>query len=183
MTIPLSECKHGYLYRISSRNLAFGVFDSTKQGFVGIREKFGHRYLFTEFHYDTGAPFGTVRPKELLEICPIVDLAEWHSEERDGTKWAVTNQPLFDWLNEQEGRRIGYYCRIRLIKEEEGYSAIVLNLPGAASCGDTDEEAINNVREAITGCIESYRESNVPIPWKWQNAPEGKDIVITVKVP
>jgi hypothetical protein len=106
-TIPLTECKHGYLYRISSRNLAFGVFNENSQGFVGIREKFGNRYLFTEFHWDTGAPFGTVHPKELLEECPITDLASSHTEERDGTKWAITNQPLFDWLQEKEAQ---YRC-------------------------------------------------------------------------
>lgn len=57
--VPLPECVAGRLYKIMSRNLVLGVFDG-KTGFIGIREKFGHEYLFTEFHWDTGPPFGTV---------------------------------------------------------------------------------------------------------------------------
>ncbi len=68
--IPLADCKHGHLYRISSRNLSFGVFDSESQGFIGIRGKFHDRFLFTEYHWDTGPPFGTVRPQEELVRVP-----------------------------------------------------------------------------------------------------------------
>jgi hypothetical protein len=59
--IPIDRCVKGGIYRISSRNLRFGVYDG-KGGFIGVREKFGDRYLFTEFHYDQGAPHGTVTP-------------------------------------------------------------------------------------------------------------------------
>jgi hypothetical protein len=68
--IPLTECKIGYLYRIHSRNLELGVFDGAV-GFIGIRTKFESRYLFTENHWDSGAPFGTVKPFE--EICKLPD--------------------------------------------------------------------------------------------------------------
>jgi hypothetical protein len=74
--ISLEDCKHGYTYRISSRNLIYGVFNKPVNGFVGIREKMGSEYLFTEFHYDTGAPFGTVNPLEELEECPVRNLSE-----------------------------------------------------------------------------------------------------------
>ena len=74
--IPMSECKHGWLYKIDSRNLILGVYNETQQGFVGIREKFGNEYLFTEYHWDTGAPFGTVCPQEALEQCPLSDIRE-----------------------------------------------------------------------------------------------------------
>lgn len=57
--VPLPECVPRRLYKLSSRNLRLGVFDG-KTGFIGIREKFGHHYLFTEYHWDTGAPYGTV---------------------------------------------------------------------------------------------------------------------------
>jgi len=68
--IPMKECEHGYLYRIASRNLSFGVYDESVQGFIGIRYKFGDRYLFTEYHWDTGEPFGTVCPINKIEPCP-----------------------------------------------------------------------------------------------------------------
>jgi predicted RNase H-like HicB family nuclease len=60
-----------------------------------------------------------------------------------------------------------YRCHVCLVREEDGsFSAIVLNLPGAGSCGDTEEEALQNVREAIHGLIESYSEAGQEIPWK-----------------
>jgi hypothetical protein len=70
-TIPLSACRNGWVYRLHSRNLTFGVFVQANSGFIGIREKFRHKYLFTEYHWDTGAPFGTVRPKEELDPAPV----------------------------------------------------------------------------------------------------------------
>ena len=66
--IPLSECKKGYLYRLRSRNLVSGVYDG-KEGFIGIREKFRHTYLFTEYHWEQGAPYGTAIPTE--ELCKV----------------------------------------------------------------------------------------------------------------
>jgi predicted RNase H-like HicB family nuclease len=63
--------------------------------------------------------------------------------------------------------RTAYRCHVGLIREEDGsFSAIVLNLPGAGSCGETEQEALENVREAILGVIESYLASGEEIPWK-----------------
>ena len=67
----------------------------------------------------------------------------------------------------------GYRFHILLLPEEDRtWSAIVLNLPGTGSCGDTEEEALKNVEEAIRGSLESYGEG--PIPWKVNS--ELKDI-------
>ena len=96
--IPLSECKHGYLYKIVCRKLSIGVFNEKTNGFVGIREKFGDEYLFTEYHWDTGAPFGTVQPSRLIEQCPVEDLSESHLVENT---WQ-DNKPLFDYLKKKE---------------------------------------------------------------------------------
>ena len=68
--IPLTECEHGYLYRIASRNLSYGVYNAKDKGFIGIRTKFHDRYLFTELHWDCGEPYGTVKPKAVLEKVP-----------------------------------------------------------------------------------------------------------------
>jgi predicted RNase H-like HicB family nuclease len=60
-----------------------------------------------------------------------------------------------------------YRCHICLVPEDDGqFSAIVLNLPGAASCGATESEALENVQESIRGLIEVYKEHDDPIPWK-----------------
>ena len=63
--IPISECRAGRLYRLTSRNLKIGVCNVTEENghvvcaFTGIREKFGDRYLDTEYHRDMGPPHGT----------------------------------------------------------------------------------------------------------------------------
>jgi predicted RNase H-like HicB family nuclease len=59
-----------------------------------------------------------------------------------------------------------YSCHICLVPEEGQVSAIVLNLPGAASCGATEAEALANVEESIRGLIELYEERGEPIPWR-----------------
>ena len=60
-----------------------------------------------------------------------------------------------------------YRCHVSLVPEEDGqFSAIVLNLPGAASCGASESEALANVEESIRGLIEVYNEHGDPIPWK-----------------
>lgn len=74
--IALADCKHGYTYHITSRNLVVGVFNAETRGFIGIREKFGSEFLFTEFHFDTGAPYGTASPYEEIGKCPVADLRE-----------------------------------------------------------------------------------------------------------
>ena len=55
---------------------------------------------------------------------------------------------------------------VELIPEQDGsFSAIVLNLPGVGSCGDTEAEAIENVKEALIGVMEEYTESGDDVPW------------------
>lgn len=126
--IPKDQCKHGYTYRIHSRNLSCGVYDSKTGGFAGIREKFGSFYLFTEFHRDNGPPYGTVAPIKEIEKCPVADIrdhldtlcsncqkrCEWkktdpekhtgvwyHLEEgdcKDVRPYGPQNEPLYEYL-------------------------------------------------------------------------------------
>lgn len=70
--IGLEDCKDRHLYRIRSRSIGFyGVYLAEHKGFIGVRHKFGVRYLFVEHHYDTGAPYGTVEAEEDLGRCYI----------------------------------------------------------------------------------------------------------------
>lgn len=55
-------------YELKSRNLVVGFWNPRNKGFMGVREKFGDRYLFTEYHYDTGAPNGTAMPVRELDL-------------------------------------------------------------------------------------------------------------------
>lgn len=91
---PIDECRHGVLYRLRSRNLSCGVWKADVQGFVGVREKFGDTFCFTEYHYGQGAPFGTANAYEELAECPITDLRDgWVENDR-----YVNNEELFFWL-------------------------------------------------------------------------------------
>lgn len=48
--------------------------------------------------------------------------------------------------------------------EDGGYTAEVPSLPGCISEGDTAEEALQNVQDAIRGYIELLSEDGLPIP-------------------
>ena len=85
--LPIEKCEHSGLYRILARNFSLGVYHLKDQGFIGIRQKFTMVFLDTEFHWDTGVPYGTVKPIEFLEWCPIFV----------GEK----NNKLFEWLKEK----------------------------------------------------------------------------------
>lgn len=63
----MRECKHGYTYRIDARNASFGVYDEKEKGFWISRRKMGDNFLFIEYHWDTGEPFGTAIPYDELE--------------------------------------------------------------------------------------------------------------------
>lgn len=59
-----------------------------------------------------------------------------------------------------------YSCRVWVHREAcGGFSAEIITLPGVASQGNTEDEAIANLREAFKGAIESYLESGSAIPW------------------
>lgn len=77
--IPLRQCVHRSVYRIYSRNLSVGVFNRYLSGFEGIRTKYGERFLFIENHWDTGAPFGTVKP--IKQVCRLPDNIVFGSNE------------------------------------------------------------------------------------------------------
>lgn len=88
--IPIDQCVDRGVYRIHSRNLSVGVYRADVKGFIGIRLKCGDRYLFTEYHYDTGAPFGTVFPKAQIEYLPDdISCHELVQHEFGGNSFAI----------------------------------------------------------------------------------------------
>ncbi len=72
--LPLKECRPRHIYKLNSRNLKYGVFNPKDNGFIGIRTKFSNRYLFTEYHWDTGPPYGTAKPIEDLGLIDDEDV-------------------------------------------------------------------------------------------------------------
>ncbi len=60
-------------------------------------------------------------------------------------------------------KTFGYEITLREA-EEGGYTALVLDLPGCISQGDTAEEAIQNIKEAAINWIASTQEQGKSIP-------------------
>jgi antitoxin HicB len=48
--------------------------------------------------------------------------------------------------------------------EDGGYTVEVPSLPGCISEGDTLEEALENIKDAIQGYIESLEDDGLPVP-------------------
>ena len=49
-------------------------------------------------------------------------------------------------------------------QEEGGYTVYVPSLPGCVSQGETTEEAMTNIREAIEVYLESLKARRIPMP-------------------
>jgi predicted RNase H-like HicB family nuclease len=80
---------------------------------------------------------------------------------------SASNSTSFIFEKTEWQEQAAYRCHVCLIREDDGrFSAIVLNLPGAGSCGGTEEEALENVREAVLGVIESHIAAGEGIPWR-----------------
>ena len=74
-------------------------------------------------------------------------------------KWVKT----LSWKSSEPGKR---YRILAGVREEGGeFVSYCLNLPGAASCGDSLDKAVENLREAVAGCIGSYLDGGKQIPW------------------
>jgi hypothetical protein len=94
--IQRADLKKGMVYRLSCHNILIGVYNG-KDGFIGIREKFGHLFLDIEYlsRGCGGEPTGTdtATPKEELETVPDDTLlrvnteGSWCAKCRKPTRW------------------------------------------------------------------------------------------------
>ena len=60
--------------------------------------------------------------------------------------------------------KIDYVVVLEPDAEGKGYVAFCPTLPGCFSQGDTREEALANIKEAIEAYIESLKKDGLPIP-------------------
>jgi hypothetical protein len=58
--IPRDDLIVGVQYYCLARNFTLGTWDG--EGFTYLRRKFGKEYPSTEYHWDHGPPYGTVKP-------------------------------------------------------------------------------------------------------------------------
>ena len=63
--IPKDQLEVGAKYRCEARNFEIGTWNG--ETFDYMRYKFGHEFPDTEYHYDDGAPYGTVLPLEKIK--------------------------------------------------------------------------------------------------------------------
>lgn len=67
------------------------------------------------------------------------------------------------WESFEPGHRFRIQAAVQC--DGEGYQAFSPTLPGAATQGDSVEEAVKNLDEAASGCLASYIKAGKPIPW------------------
>lgn len=72
----------------------------------------------------------------------------------------------------ETGIERSYECRVRLCPDETGgYYAIALNLPGVVSEGETEAEAIANIKDACALAIGYFLDTQNAIPWSHDEDP------------
>lgn len=77
-------------------------------------------------------------------------------------------------------QKILEYTAILEPAEEGGYVVSVPVIPGCRTEGDTFEEAVTNVKDAITGCLEVLKDEGMEIP---EEKPETVITKITITNP
>ena len=82
-----------------------------------------------------------------------------------------------------------YECRVLLCPETEGdatgFYILALDLPGTVSQGETEEEALAQIQDALQCVIAVYRESGDVIPWEpvdFDPVEGAKEFVVRVQV-
>lgn len=67
-------------------------------------------------------------------------------------------------MNVRVNRMLHSY-RVLVEQDEDGkFTTTVPELPGCISCGNTREEALGNIKEAIEAYLESLQKHNEPVP-------------------
>lgn len=166
--IPRENCKDRFVYRISSRNLSFGVFQKEGNGFIGIRTKFGSRYLFTEYHWDNGPPHGTVTPLEELMALPEDieakdNLGSMCEVCEKDVKFDMSRPPNERWYHVKPSECPDFNVRPltrhndKLFKFMEGVEGKVLTSVWVGY-HNGDPTAVSDTKEGITHCdnVEEY---------------------------
>lgn len=97
--IPSPELRRGAIYLLHSRNLRLGVYDG-ERGFIGVREKFESRYLFTEVLNDPPGHGTAVALQQIGELPAGIEARELLPG--DGI---VRNAELFELLERMEAER------------------------------------------------------------------------------
>lgn len=77
---------------------------------------------------------------------------------------------MFGTVPNVEGGRLSVHYKLPLILElqpEGGFTVTSPPLPELVTEGDTIDEALENVRDALAAVIEAYQEMGQPAPAAW----------------
>lgn len=67
-----------------------------------------------------------------------------------GREWRFSREQLLEWIREGETpRHQGYVVVVTPNPEGSGYSATVQSMPDVRGTGETEDEAVHNVRAAL----------------------------------
>lgn len=119
------------IYRIHSRNLSHGVYNGI-DGFTGIREKFGSTYLFTEYLWEQGPPYGTVaiEPREhIADLMPHIPLGEYSTAVCITCRCVLNETPL---ITRDREHKCGCNCEHRtsmILMNQLLYDALLPFIP------------------------------------------------------
>ena len=94
--VPFEDVVLGRAYVIHARNGSVGVavVEDGNRGYRLHRKKFGSHFLFVEYDWDEGAPFGTAIPLEAIDGEPPLDeieLLAWLAHQEDVHRALVEN--------------------------------------------------------------------------------------------
>jgi hypothetical protein len=67
--IPINSVTVGNVYTVDARNLRLAVYVGEGR-FVGIRTKFGRRFLDAEWHWEAHERLGTLWPLRIVGVIP-----------------------------------------------------------------------------------------------------------------
>jgi len=140
--LKINEMEEGYTYYIHARNAKIGIWFGKHKSFVISRHKFGDNFLFEEYHWDIGAPFGTVRPVEKIERSPFIPTRDlvWESlKNKDGEKYMgiKREEEVLDYLNKMSRDYISiselidrirnkeYKCELGELSKDKDWSRLV----------------------------------------------------------
>lgn len=85
-----AQCVDGHVYLVNARKVFAAVYKAEDFAFTGVRTKFDRVFLDDEDHWDTGAPYGTVKP--IIDLGPapegwtletLITLDAKHAAERE----------------------------------------------------------------------------------------------------
>ena len=82
---------------------------------------------------------------------------EWTLLDRYQVGWQLRSLQLA-WLGSNQDGTLNVRTKIRLLQSAEGWSVSCLDLPGCHSQGETREEALVHIREAIDLWLEVEAE-------------------------